>query len=101
MAIACTRIAHRETGAQGNCNSCMSADSAVIVSTHIGKGHYAFGFIQMNTARKICRGGDALSGIDVLKKVSWVQTTPNAKMNPTNFGETEVTSSGLCPIEQY
>jgi hypothetical protein len=25
--------------------------------------------MQINTARKICRGGDALSGIDVLKKV--------------------------------
>jgi hypothetical protein len=55
----------------------------------------------MNTASKICGGGDALSGIDVLKNVSWVQTTPNAKMNTTNFGETEMISSGLCPIEQY
>ncbi len=79
----------------------MSADLEVIVSTHIGKGHCAFGFSQMNTARKICGGGDALSGIDVLKKVSWVQTTPNAKMNTTNFGETEMTTSGLRPIEQY
>ena len=79
----------------------MSADSEVIVSTQMGEGHYAFRFMQMNTARKICRGGDALSGMDVLKKVSWVQSTSNAKMNTTNVGETEVTSSGLCPIDQY
>ena len=38
------------------------------------RGHYAFGLMQINTARKICRGGDALSGIDVLKKVFWVRT---------------------------
>jgi hypothetical protein len=45
--------------------------------------------------------GWGASMIDVLKTVSWVQTTPNAKMNTTNFGETEVTSFGLCPIVQY
>ncbi len=81
-------FSHRKTGAQGIRNPCMSADSEVIVSTQIGKGYYTFGFMQMNTARKICRGGesasDALSGIDVLK-LGWVRTTPNAKMNTTSF----------------
>ena len=68
------RNSHRKTGAQGNRVSRMSADSEVIVSTQMGKGHYAFGLMQINTARKICRGDVALSGIDVLKKVFWVRT---------------------------
>ncbi len=84
---------HRKTGTQGIRNSRMSADLEVIVSTQMGKGYYASGFMQMNTAREICRGGDALSDIDLLKNISWVQTIPNAKMNTTNCGK--MTSSGL------
>ena len=84
-------FSHPKTGAQSIRNSCMSTDSEVIAFT---KGHYAFGFMQMNTARKICRGGDALSCIDVLKKVLGfeLRTTPNAKMKTTNCGK--MTSSG-------
>ena len=100
--VATISFSHRKTGTQSIRNSCMSADSKVTVSTQMGEGYYAFGFMQTNTARKICRGGDSdtLSGIDVLKNVSWVQTTPNAKimMNTTNCEKK--TSSDLCPIEQ-
>ena len=45
------------------------------------RGHYAFGLMQINTARKICRGGDALSGIDVLKKVFWVRSERKNEYN--------------------
>ena len=45
------------------------------------RGHYAFGLMQINTARKICWGGDALSGIDVLKKVFWVRSERKNEYN--------------------